>query len=306
MPKELTHWALAEEALHRLPADSRLKGLIHDQRELYLVGAVLPDTLLHLFYGPWSRQALLLADQFHDTAANSFQPLIEVERRFPGSLPAPLLACLLGVISHMLADCVLHPFVYAVSGSGEIGRHYRLETDIDCYVAHRGRIGFGRRLADLVGPEARVRLVELLGMLFDPRGTLPREALERALALHCRLQGMYGVPAWQIVTSCLALVPVRFFRRNRELFYPLSGAGVRGAACALPRPWRHPVTGREERATLDDLLSAAVTAMVEHFERIGHAGCLAAALQDPPGANLLTGSYGVRLADARFISAEPP
>lgn len=305
MPKELTHWALAEEALQRLAAGSRLKGLLCAHRELYLAGAVLPDTLLHLFYGPWSRQALDLADRFHDTAGNSFLPLIEAERRIPGGLPAPLLAGTLGVVSHMLADGIVHPFVYARCGSGDLGRHYRLETDIDCHIVMQGRSSFGRRLIHLVRPERRGLLSDLLAMLFDPAETLPREALEQALTLHCRLQAGYAAPFWQAATSCLAALPVHFFRRNRELFYPLSGAAVRGAACAAPRPWRHPATGREEHATLDELLAAAVTAMATCFERIERAGSLAGALQEPPGVNLLTGISGVRLADARFIPADP-
>jgi len=40
-------------------------------------------------------------------------PLIKAETKFPHGMPAPLMACLLGVICHIQADVVLHPFVYA-------------------------------------------------------------------------------------------------------------------------------------------------------------------------------------------------
>jgi len=94
MPKELTHWMLAEKSLEQLESTGALHELIVAHRNLYLAGAVLPDTLLHLFYGPWSKQALMLACQFHDTAGNSFMPLIEAEKSFPtGCLPRSWPAC---------------------------------------------------------------------------------------------------------------------------------------------------------------------------------------------------------------------
>jgi hypothetical protein len=47
MPKELTHWILADRALAGLSDGSRLRGLIQEHHDCYLGGAVLPDTLLH-------------------------------------------------------------------------------------------------------------------------------------------------------------------------------------------------------------------------------------------------------------------
>ena len=41
MPKELTHWLLAERALAGLPAGSVIAGTIRDHHNLYLAGAVV-------------------------------------------------------------------------------------------------------------------------------------------------------------------------------------------------------------------------------------------------------------------------
>src|ERR1039457_4149630 len=150
MPKELTHWILAERALAGLSNDSRLRELIRIHHDSYLGGAVLPDTLMHLCRGPHASTALDLATCFHDTTGNSFAPLIRAEQRFPDGLPPATLACLLGVITHMQADIVFHPFVYALAGTAGIGRHYRIETEMDVHFLQSGAIPPVRHLADLM------------------------------------------------------------------------------------------------------------------------------------------------------------
>ncbi len=298
MPKELTHWMLAEKSLELLDSAGALHELIVAHRDLYLAGAVLPDTLLHLFYGPWSKQALTLADHFHDTADNSFTPLIEAEATFPAGMPAPLMACLLGIICHMQADIVLHPFVYAHSGVEDIARHYRVETDIDAHVVQTCRVRSGRRLAEMVQPANRAHLITALSLVFDPCATLPQAALEQSLGLHCSLQGMYDSTFWKLVALGLALLPLRFFRKNSHLFYPLRHGERNGSRFKGQSSWRHPVTGEQVNKSLDELLEEAVRSTVAVLRRIERSGSLAKALSDPPGSNLLTGIHGVQLSAA--------
>lgn len=284
---------LAEKSLEQLESTGALHELIVAHRNLYLAGAVLPDTLLHLFYGPWSKQALSLANQFHDTAGNSFMPLIEAEKKFPYGLPAPLMACLLGVICHIQADVVLHPFVYAKSGVEDMGRHYHVETAIDCHLVQSCRVRSGRRLAEMAQPLNRGHLITAISLLFDPGETLPEAALKQALRLHCRLQSLYDNTFWKLAVRGLALLPLRFLRQNRHLFYPL----LHGAKAASPLTgqWRHPVTAEQMNKNLDDLLKEAVSSTVAVLRRIEQSGSLADALIYPPGGNLLTGMYGVQL-----------
>jgi len=292
MPKELTHWLLAERSLAGLDDTSRLSALIRENRALYQAGAVLPDTLLHLVAGPDSPTALRLAHQFHDTIGNSYAPLIRIEESFGAKgLPAGLLACLLGVLSHMEADIVFHPFVYAHSGTGDIGRHYRVETALDCHFSRHGTRIPAQRLDALVTPAIRAELVTACALLFDPMGELPRQALERALALHCRIQAMYDSTFWKLTARLLACLPVRLLRHARHLFYPLTRSGDDPGE--LLGTWRHPVTGKEQTGTPDGLAQEVVHRTVALFRRIDAEGGLKNPLSSPPGENLLTGLYGV-------------
>lgn len=257
MPKELTHWLLAERSLTGLKDTSRLSALIHENRALYLAGAVLPDTLLHLYFGPHGSAALGLAHRFHDTEGNSFAPLIRAEERYGAEgLPAGLFACLLGVLSHMQADIVFHPFVYAHSGMGDIGRHYRVETALDCHFSRQGTPFPTQRLDSLITPPIRAELVTTSALLFDPEEQLPHQALERALTLHCRIQAMYNATFWKLVARLLACLPIPLFKHARHLFYPLIRSGNDPAE--LLGKWHHPITGEERAETPDDLAEEVV------------------------------------------------
>ena len=172
MPKELTHWILAERALAGLEPDNRLHEVIRTHHGLYLAGAVLPDTLLHLALGRHASTALALAHRFHDTDGNSYTPLIRAEEVCGDSLSAPLLACLMGVLSHMEVDIVFHPFVFALGGTGDIGPHYRMETALDVHFLVNGVIPPVWRLDALMTPDIRNELVRACVLLFDPKGEL--------------------------------------------------------------------------------------------------------------------------------------
>jgi hypothetical protein len=292
MPKELTHWLLAERALAALPVGSRLKEIITRHREAYLGGAVLPDTLAHIFRGPYHPTARDLGRRFHDQTGNSYQPLINAEASLPDGLPPALLACFLGVISHMEADIALHPYIYAATGDSGIGAHYRLETAIDLRFLQQGSAPAQRRLDRLLSGPDREVLVSAAGLLFDPEGKLPRRALEQSLALHCRFQSLYDRAFWKLAVRLLARVCGSPFREQRHLFYPLRGIRKR-VETGEGKGWRHPETGELLDASLHDLTQQAVERTVAVFLRIEAAGSLADALAQTPGANLLTGLQGV-------------
>lgn len=291
MPKELTHWMLAERVLASLPAGGRVQRSIAQHRAAYLGGAVLPDTLAHIFRGPFHPTARRLGHSFHDAPGNSYAPIIRAERNYPAGLPDPLFACFLGVICHMKADIVLHPYVYAAAGSACLGEHYRLETEIDLHFLRQGAAPRERRLEKLLNRADREVLIAAARHLFDPEEDLPRRALEHSLALHCRFQGMYDKAFWKIAVRVLGKAFGSPFREQRHLFYPLSPSAQ--GRIGAPERWRHPETGELKNATLDDLAGEAVQRTVAVFERIEEGGGFGSALSAPPGANLLTGLHGV-------------
>jgi hypothetical protein len=297
MPKELTHWLVAEQAFQQLSAESAVGAIIARHRPAYLGGAVLPDTLAHIFRGPFDPTARQLGHRFHDPQGNSYQPLIDAEQRLSGDLPQELLACFLGVISHIEADVALHPFVYSATGGAGIGGHYRLETAIDVHFLRRGSMPAERRLERLLSEGARDVMVTAARHLFDPHEQLPREALEQAVELHCRFQGLYDRTLWKMAVRVLGRVCGSPFREQQHLFYPLRSRKM--MTTGNVGEWRHPETGEGQRSSVDDLVRQAVQRTMSVFQRIEAEGSLAAALAAPPGANLLTGIHGVTKTTSR-------
>lgn len=305
MPKELTHWILAERALAGLETNGRIGEIIRSHHELYLAGAVLPDSLLHLFRGPDAGVALALANDFHDAGGNSYAPLIRVGQRFSAAatLPEWLLACLLGVLAHMQGDIVFHPYVFAVAGSSDVGRHYRMETAIDVYMLRSGAGVPARHLRTLVTPHIREQLTTTGSLLFDPQERLQPSSMRQALDLHCRFQAMYDRTCLKLLVRLLGSLPGSPLADKQHLFYPLR-MSQDDPMIIKSETWIHPVSGNRQTTTIDELADQSVLRTIEVFNNIGQQDSLANALSKNPGENLLTGMSGVKQLEMKnFIDS---
>ena len=272
MPKELTHWWLAAEAVQQLPLDRTIRQLLEEHQSAYLVGSVLPDTLLHLVRGPWSATALKLVQSFHEPPGNSFTPLLRYLEQHSPLSPAAT-ACLLGVAAHMEADIAFHPYICALSGD-DLGRHYQIETELDLYLLHTGRQPPAWRLQELLRKEVVEVAVSVLEGVFDPQSHLPRAVVQQTLHLHSRIQGMYGSPYWQLTARLLGMLPLPSLKRWQKLFYPLHWR--KGQVRQWPARWRHRVTGQERGDTPDGLIVEAcnrITGLLRKADEQGLVRC---------------------------------
>jgi len=294
LPKELTHWIVAERACKELSRDSRLFGVIDHYKKEYLAGAVLPDTLLHLFSGPHAKSALSAAGRFHNTDENSYEPLISVEAELGQELSDPVLSCLLGVITHMQSDIVFHPYIFALTGTDDIGRHYKLETEIDMYLTSNRLQPPVNKLLDLVTPETEKTIISVAELLFSTTFQLSCVTFSDSLRLHCRFQSMYSKNFWKFAVKLLGMFLGKPYSQQRHLFYPIELLGKQDFKhMSETIEWEHPVSGEARKSNVDELVADAVSRTVEVFRRIELENSLVAALLDPPGCNLLTGMYAV-------------
>lgn len=302
MPKELTHWWLAAEALQQLPPGRPISNLLKAEQAAWLVGAVLPDTLMHLVRGPWSAIALKLAHDFHEPHGSSFAPLVRfTEKNSP--LPPAIQACLLGVAAHMEADIVFHPYICALSGN-DLGQHYRFETELDLKFLQEGKRPPVRHLKELLNNQNSSVAVTVAQGIFDPHEELPRDVIQQALHLHSRIQSMYDTPGWQLLARFLALLPVSGLRCWQKLFYPLSPHKERNVA--WPGQWRHPSTGELRYDTPEELATTALDRIVQLVRRVDEEGVLTA-FKEHAGENLVTGlsMTHVHTPTAVCVTAQP-
>lgn len=286
MPKELTHWIIAEEALKNLPDSSRIKPILIKNHDCYLAGAVLPDTLLHLFNGKHAKTALSLANKFHDCHGNCFAPLIALEEKYGAKLSDAQLACVLGIITHCKADALFHPFVYYQSGN-DIGKHYALETNIDIYLQQKNFFPPCKLFGELVTPLTRQTILELCSSVFDPKGTLPERVIDEALALHIRFQARYDKIPWKLMASLLSFFPHTPFGRKSRLFYPL--LKVKNVSITGEKECKNPLTGGQSSANCLELMNVSIESISKILSKIEANDFSLSILNGCNGENLLTG-----------------
>lgn len=279
------HWWLASAAQQRLPLDSVTRQLLEEQQAAYLVGAVLPDTLLHLQGAGQHAMARQLADSFHDSRLHSYTPLADFLARTPQLTPAQQ-ACLLGIASHIETDIVFHPFVYALSGN-DLGLHYRVETNLDLWLLKSGRHPPEFELRGLISEGTTTTATSVLAGVFDPQATLSADTIAEALQQHIRIQGRYGCSGWQLLARLLGFVPGTPFQRWQHLFYPFFN-WRNGRAIQWPTRWQHPSNASKRGDTPQGLLNEALTRITSLLRAVNEVG-LAAAVRKQPGENLLTG-----------------
>lgn len=136
MPGFTTHYLFGQQTYQRLRT-SKLKQNIQKYHTVYALGLQGPDIF---FYDILS---LILSDKNPGSIAHTadthcfLKNLLESPRIFPDKREQEIAqAYILGYIGHYLLDTACHPYIYAMTHynqkqKGYIGRHIRLETDLD-------------------------------------------------------------------------------------------------------------------------------------------------------------------------------
>jgi len=316
MPKEITHWLIAE-ATASLLADTPWKGPLAANPNCLKLGAVFHDIL---FYpaGPGAPKGFEdIAPALH--GRHGQDGFAVVRRILPhvsaADHPGPLLAFLAGLISHIHADAVFHPLVYYFTGNDRdpdpvkrdeaTAGHRRLETLMDLYfcgIENIKKFSFRPVLGNLEAPAESLFKSAYEGLL-EARG---REEALVARTTSClkSFAWLHDVFARQglafLMYAAYGLMP-RAFKKNAALFY-------------APQMLRHlhllerdisyqdPVTGEEQLASCAALFDRAVGMSVQFCGLVSDVLAGKSDLPDlPRGPSLETGLVGPQ-AKPRFFS----
>ncbi|MBE9537360.1 MAG: zinc dependent phospholipase C family protein [Proteobacteria bacterium] len=135
MPKEFTHFLIADKALGKAKAENAEAGLcIKENYNLFMLGAILCDSpYYHLPFSGSKGSLLALSKNIH-------KPCGEIDSDFFQRLAAAItgenmeayFAFLCGILSHHIADRNFHPFIFYFTGKdSDPSRHRFLESLID-------------------------------------------------------------------------------------------------------------------------------------------------------------------------------
>ena len=144
MPKEITHWLIAAQVADE-SRGTALGDATASNHFCLTLGAVFHDALFYLPKPSKTARFLALAYQLHGTKG---EDTYDIVRRLADSIrdsnrPGPLMAFLVGVVSHIYADALFHPLVHSLTGNcfdpdpaqrtRAIQAHRRYETLMDLY-----------------------------------------------------------------------------------------------------------------------------------------------------------------------------
>jgi hypothetical protein len=266
MPKEISHWYLADQVKSALPAESVFKEPVQTYENLFFLGAVAPDIPFYYLVGPKASRILAAAEPFHRPDAGALTPVLSFFDRMGGANADPgALSLGAGIISHIQADTAFHPLVYYYSGQsrvhpGAMARHREFETALDLYLLHQtgpgARISLTRTLAET--EVARHRLMGYLAGLFNLNEPGDRTCLGYAVRSHACYQALFQNPSLYRFLKRLNKRPRRALDLALSLVYP---PGQNGDLPFFRRQFHYqdPVTGRLCRAGIKDLTRQTVT-----------------------------------------------
>ncbi len=277
MPKDITHWIIAEQTAARL-AGTTLGEAAQTCPNALKMGAVFPDMPLYLTgKSDAARTAEQTGHEYHGTQGSDTYNLLRkiLSAALQTNDPA-IHALLAGVACHLQTDITFHPLVFHVTGnyhhpdpqkrSLAVRGHRRFEVLLDLHFCE-----LLNRKPRSYQAAAFWKNLESQDPLFwtrhNPANPRRYPMLVQAIKKYLRVQRLFTNPA----ASRLAGV---FHPRLPDAWQEVTGLFYWSAsASCLARfhekwTYLHPVTGTSHTESLHDLLERAVEASVSLCSRL--------------------------------------
>ncbi|MCU0584321.1 MAG: zinc dependent phospholipase C family protein [Syntrophales bacterium] len=273
MPKEITHWLIASDVSSGL-RETAFREPLARYGNILKIGAVVHDAPYYYVKRDRERRFGDLPRKLHGTVDDAYElvgALLSFTLERPPAERSPLLAFLVGLVTHLFADALLHPMIFHLTGpydhpsfrQGSIARqdHRRLEALIDMHFAGGYERAIGCSLASLLDAAEAP-----LGEIFTHAGTAwlePgradgfAEGLASAFRLFAFMQGLFRNPVLGRLAFRLFPVVPLFAGEILALVYAPQLERYEARIAGDIR-YRHPCSGIEETGRLDDLFRRAV------------------------------------------------
>lgn len=269
MPKDCIHFTIAEKTARRL-ADTQYAAPLDHARDTLLLGSVFHDAL---FYAATraGRPLERLAHTLHGADGQDTFTLVRLQGHHAAQTNSPeAIAMLVGIISHLYADAVMHPLVWHLTGdyyaedpatrSMTRQRHRALESLMDMVACpdklRAPTYSLRRMLQARRTPWDAILPLTQLGEIADVSARTTHRELTTAWRIYAALQAAYGMrPLARMAGAVRRWLPDTLAEIAALFYMPQL---LNQAAPLTGRiTYRHPVTGAELSSTLDDLMDTA-------------------------------------------------
>lgn len=278
MPKEITHWLIAE-ALSKKLEGTFLEGPLRRNKNLLRIGAIIHDAPYYYLKGDFDTRFGSLPKKLHGTVDDAVELVESLLRYLPWCQEGEkeqLTAFLVGLVTHLFADALMHPMIYYLSGpydAPELRRrtvarqdHRRLESLVDMCLAGGYNGVRGYSLAEYIrnAEMPLLRLHHHLGKIWlgDEDTERFAEGLLFSFRLFSLMQSLYrNRLLGRIVPLLFQVVPPRA-REVLALFY---SPGLMNHCRKIEGEisYRHPSTGEIRRQSIHVLFQDAVDRSME-------------------------------------------
>ncbi|OHD57054.1 MAG: hypothetical protein A2Y33_09000 [Spirochaetes bacterium GWF1_51_8] len=317
MPKEIAHWVFARKALDVLDTDSPFRRVIESNIHLYYAGAVALDSPFYYTYGRDWKIYRGIGTRLHDTR-DSFSYLRGLLAYSREKHPDAAWPFVMGLLAHIVADSVFHPFVIYFSGDSHrkkprersriTYRHAMLETMMDLYFMNDAVLPFGHSYGDCLRrmeiPMADFE--DLLYVLYSSEGQFHPERIKQYLRKHARFQGMFDKIWPHFLFGLINLLTLDTFRYFLAIFYPLRRPDPK-SLFLYPVAYRNPLTGERMVASVRDLSDRVRDGIAEWLrkaESLWGSDSIWELFGDEHGPNLKTGEPDTKSEDMQFFNTD--
>ncbi len=319
MPKDLIHFKIAQRTAKRL-ADTRYAPHLEQQIDGLLLGSIFHDALFYAVT-PKGKPLEKLAHKLHGAEGEDTFALIRLQARHAQTAIHKALptALLVGLISHLYADVVMHPLVWHLTGnyydkdpvskSKARQRHRALESLMDMVTCPEmmGRARYRLRTLLRRCPEILTSGMPIpeIGDMASMLPEMTRAQMDHAWTTYSLFQWIYSAtPLARTLFALRKTLPPQL-AEIAMLFYPPQLMN-QADAIQYQIPFEHPTTGRELIGSLDQFMDNAAGKAAALCRQLEPAIFETKPILLPgPGPSLDAGISRVTTNEMRFF-ADPP
>lgn len=291
MPKELTHWIIAEKSFSNLNPGP-IREIISQNFSFYYLGAVVFDSPFYAKLYKNREKTDRAARRLHGIdGENTLIPcknILQHSGEIEGRASDSAIAFIAGNITHICGDVHFHPLVNYFCGKYEDqnkhrqnqaqSRHRMFETRMDIHFLSKftGNLRNSGKMSNLLrslkGETDKVN--ELTSLLYWGKKE-HLDMIQPLLRRHGLLQKQFFSPLWFFALSLIKWMLGGSFTTVHATFYPPRALKTAWKKKREPNPffgtdigYRHPNTGEQHLRSADTILDETVSHALELFAEL--------------------------------------